>query len=106
MEKDPKLDREQALRIGAEIANTGRLETVDAARTKEAEKAYRDENKNEIMLASLEKDKDKRKEMQDALAIKKADVYKRFKVRPGDDVSSDQGGGTSGAGWGQAEKVK
>ena len=106
MEKDPKLDREQALRIGAEIANTGRLETVDAARTKEAENTYREENKNEIMRASLEKDEDKRKKMQDALAIKKADVYKRFKVRPGDDVSSDQGGGTSGAGWGQAEKVK
>lgn len=109
MEKDPKLDREQALRIGAEIANTGRLEAVDAARTKEAEKAYRDENKNEIMLASLEKDKDKRKAMQDALDAKKKEVYKRFKVSPGDDVSSDQGGGSGGGaantGWGKAEKV-
>ena len=106
MEKDPKLSREDALRIGAEIANTGRLEGVDAKRTADAEAAYLKENKMDIMNASLEKNEDKKKAMKDALAIKKADVYKRFKVRPADDVSSDQGGGTSSAGWGQAEKVK
>jgi hypothetical protein len=110
MEKDPKLDREQALRIGAEIANTGRLETVDAARTKEAENTYREENKTEIMRAALEKDPAKKKAIQDALDDKKKEIYKRFKVSPGDNVSSGQGGGSGGGaantGWGQAEKVK
>jgi hypothetical protein len=106
MEKDPKLEREDALRIGAEIANTGRLEGVDAKRTADAEAAYQKENKQDIMAAALEKNENKRKAMQEALAIKKADAYKRFKVKLGDDVSSNQGGGTSSAGWGQAEKVK
>jgi hypothetical protein len=106
MEKDPKLEREEALRIGAEIANTGRLEGVDAKRTADADKAFKDQNKQEIMLAALEKDPAKKKAMQDALDAKKEKIYREYKVRPGDGVSSEQGGGTSSAGWGQAEKVK
>ena len=94
MEKDPKLDREQALRIGAEIANTGRLEGVDAKRTADADKAFKEQNKQEIMLAALEKDPAKKKAMQDALDDKKKEIYKQYKVRSEDGVSSEQGGAT------------
>jgi len=106
MGQDPKLTREEALRIGAEIANTGRLDAVDAKRTADADKAFKEQNKQNIMAAALEKDPVKKKALQDALEVEKQKVYKQYKVRPGDDVSSNQGGGTSSAGWGQAEKVK
>lgn len=105
MEKNPELSREDALRIGAEIANTGRLEGVDAKRTADAEAAYLKDNKMKIMEASLEKDPAKKKKLQDELAIEKEKAYKRFKVKPSDGVSSDQGGETSSAGWGEAKKV-
>jgi len=105
MERDDKLSREDALRIGAEIANTGRLESVDAKRTADADKAFKEQNKQNIMLASLEKDPAKKKALQDALEIEKQKIYKQYKVKPSDDVSSDQGGGASSAGWGEAKKV-
>jgi hypothetical protein len=94
MEKDDKLSREDALRIGAEIANTGRLEAVDASRTKEAEAAFQKEQKQNIMLVALEKDPAKKKALQDALDAEKEKVYKRFKVKSADGVSSEQGGAT------------
>jgi hypothetical protein len=92
--------------MAAEIANVGRLDSVDAKRTADADKAFKDQNKQEIMAVALEKDPAKKKAMQDALDAKKEKIYKQYKVRPTDGVSSDQGGGTSSAGWGQAEKVK
>jgi len=84
----------------------GREEAVDAARTKEAEAAYLKDNKMKIMQAALEKDPAKKKILEDELAIEKANAYKRFKVRSADGVSSEQGGGASSAGWGEAKKVK
>jgi hypothetical protein len=94
MDKDPSLSREDALRIGAEIANTGRLEAVDAKRTADADKAFKDLNKQKIMLAALEKDPAKKKILQDELDAEKEKIYKQYKVKPGDDVSSNQGGAT------------
>jgi hypothetical protein len=94
MDKDPSLSREDALRIGSEIANTGRLEAVDAKRTADADKAFKDQNKQDIMLAALEKDPAKKKALQDALDAKKEKIYKEYKVRSADGVSSEQGGAT------------
>ena len=94
MEKDDKLSREDALRMGAEIANTGKLDAVDASRTKEAEAAFQKEQKQNIMLVALEKDQAKKKALQDALDAEKEKVYKRFKVKSADGVSSEQGGAT------------
>ena len=105
MEKDSTLSREDALRMAAEIANVGRLDSVDAKRTADADKAFKEQNKQNIMLASLEKDPAKKKALQDALEIEKQKIYKQYKVKPSDDVSSDQGGGASSAGWGEAKKV-
>jgi hypothetical protein len=94
MEKDDKLSREDALRMGAEIANTGKLDAVDAKRTADADKAFKDQNKQDIMLAALEKDPAKKKALQDALDAKKEKIYKEYKVKPADGVSSEQGGAT------------
>jgi hypothetical protein len=54
-------------------------------------------------------DPTKKQKLLDDLEVKRKEIYKKYKVKDEDGVSSDQGGGSSGgtssAGWGQATKV-
>jgi hypothetical protein len=98
---------EQALVIYGQASSgyQGKELTEERARLEKADKQFNEDYGMKKRMAEFEKDPAKKKKLLDELDTAKKEIYKRYKVKEEDGVSSGQGGGTSSAGWGQATKV-
>lgn len=111
MAANSNLTLEQALVIYGQASSgyQGKELTEERARLEKADKQFNDLYGTQVKIAEFEKDPAKKKKLLDDLKVKKKEIYKQYKVKDEDGVSSDQGGGSSGgtssAGWGQATKV-
>jgi hypothetical protein len=105
------LTLEQALIIygQASAGYQGKELTEERARLEKADKQFNELYGTQVKIANFEKDPAKKQKLLDDLEVKRKEIYKKYKVKDEDGVSSDQGGGSSGgtssAGWGQATKV-
>jgi hypothetical protein len=102
---------EQALVIYGQASSgyQGKELTEERARLEKADKQFNELYGTQVKIANFEKDPAKKQKLLDDLEVKRKEIYKKYKVKDEDGVSSDQGGGSSGgtssAGWGQATKV-
>lgn len=79
-EKDPKTLLDMSLQhsgVGA------RLQAADTGAIAKADAAFKDQFKNDILMASLETNPEKKKKLQTDLAVNKAKIYKDYGVSEG-----------------------
>jgi hypothetical protein len=111
MAANPELTLEKALVIYGQASSgyQGKELTEERARLEKADKQFNELYGTQVKIANFEKDPAKKQKLLDDLEVKRKEIYKKYKVKDEDGVSSDQGGGSSGgtssAGWGQATKV-
>lgn len=111
MAANSNLTLEQALVIYGQASSgyQGKELTEERARLEKADKQFNELYGTQVKIANFEKDPAKKKKLLDDLETKRKEIYKKYKVKDEDGVSSDQGGGSGGGaantGWGQATKV-
>jgi hypothetical protein len=72
----------------------GRELTEERSRLEKADKQFNEDYGMKKRMAELEKDPAKKKKLLDELDTAKKEIYKRYKVKDEDGVSSNQGGAT------------
>jgi hypothetical protein len=79
-DKDPKALLDMALQYSGVGA---RLQAADTAAITKADTAFKEQFKNDILMASLETNPEKKKKLQTDLAVNKAKIYKDYGVSEG-----------------------
>lgn len=79
-DKDPKALLDMALQYSGVGA---RLQAADTGAIAKADAAFKDQFKNDILMASLETNPEKKKKLQTDLAVNKAKIYKDYGVSEG-----------------------
>jgi hypothetical protein len=79
-DKDPKSLLDMALQYSGVGA---RLQAADTAAITKADTAFKEQFKNDILMASLETNPEKKKKLQTDLAVNKAKIYKDYGVSEG-----------------------
>jgi hypothetical protein len=79
-DKDPKTLLDMSLQYSGVGA---RLQAADTAAITKADTAFKEQFKNDILMASLETNPEKKKKLQTDLAINKAKIYKDYGVSEG-----------------------
>ena len=80
----PKKDPEALLELALKYSSVGaRLQAADTGAIAKADAAFKDQFKNDILMASLETNPEKKKKLQTDLAVNKAKIYKDYGVSEG-----------------------